>query len=461
MFSSRSRRLAEIGTPLPPADTAVIMRRAVVLGASVAGLLAARVLSDHADEVVIIERDETDGTLPRPGVPQGTQVHAVLKAGEVQLARWFPGFLDDAAAMGMLLPAPDTPISITIDGVEMPATPMRPTVLATRPFLESLVRARTLAVDNIKLVTGRAVGLEFDGDRVTGARYVPQNGADAATERADFVVDAMGRSSRLVDWLADSGWQRPEMVRMPIKLNYATCLFEQDERVSDVVMAVARREIGGLPRGAVVNLVEGNRWIMMLSGYDRDRPGRTVEELAAFCRQNFPAVFGNIAERARPASDVITYRQADSRRREFHALDRFPAGLVAAGDTVASFNPVYGQGMTSATLHASCLSSYLRSGPALDRPAKEYFDLVRVVVDAAWRTSTFADLELPHVDGPYPKGYRLAKQMGGMQLKASMSDRTVRDQLSRVRGLLAHPDSLSRPGMLMRVLWRSMIPATR
>jgi 2-polyprenyl-6-methoxyphenol hydroxylase-like FAD-dependent oxidoreductase len=461
VFSSRSRRLAEIGTPLPPSGTEVVMRRAVVLGASVAGLLAARVLSDHADEVVIIERDETGGTLPRPGVPQGTQIHAVLKAGETQLVRWFPGILDDAAAMGMVLPTPDTPISVTINGVRMPATPMRPTVLATRPFLESLIRTRTLAADNIKLVTGRAVGLEFDGDRVSGARYVPHNGADEVTERADFVVDAMGRSSRLVDWLADSGWSRPELVRMPIKLNYATCLFERDEQISDVVMAVAQLEIGGHRRGAVVNRVEGDRWILMLSGYDQDRPGRTVEELAAFCRQNFPPVFGDIAERARPVGEVVTYRQADSRRREFHAVDRFPAGLAAAGDTVASFNPVYGQGMTSATLHASCLSSYLCSGPDLDRPAKEYFDLVRVVVDAAWQTSTFADLELPHVDGPYPRGYRLTKRMSGLLLKASMSDRTVREQMSHVRGLLAHPDSLSRPGMLLRVLWHSMMPATR
>jgi len=461
LSSSRSRRLAEIGTALRPADNAVIMRRAVVLGASVAGLMAARVLSDHAEEVVVIERDSTGGTLPRPGVPQGTQVHALLKAGEVQLARWFPGFVDEAVAMGMVAPAPDAPTTVTINGVELPPTPTRPTLLATRPFLESLVRSRTLAVDNIRLVTGRAVGVTFDGDRVSGTRYVPEGAADAVTERADLVVDAMGRSSRLTDWLADRGWPRPALIRMPIKLNYASCLFERDERISEVENALAQQEVGGSRRGAVVTRVEGNRWIMMVSGYDQDHPGRTVEELAAFCRPSFPPVFAEIAERARPAGDVVTYRQADSRRREFHALERFPAGLVAAGDAVASFNPVYGQGISSATLHASCLSSYLRSGPDLDRPAMAYFDLVRVVVDAAWQTSTFADLDLPHVDGPYPRGYHLAKRMSALLLKASMSDQAVREQLNHVRGLLAHPDSLSRPGLLARVLLRSLLPAGR
>jgi 2-polyprenyl-6-methoxyphenol hydroxylase-like FAD-dependent oxidoreductase len=437
------------------------MRRAVVLGASVAGLLAARVLSDHAEEVVVIERDGTDGTLPRPGVPQGTQVHALLKAGEVQLARWFPGFVDEAVAMGMVMPSPDARMSISIDGVELPAPPMRPTLLATRPFLESLVRSRTLAVPNIRLVAGRAVGVALDGARVTGVRYVPEGGADAVIERADFVVDAMGRSSRLTDWLADRGWPRPELIRMPIKLNYATCLFERDDRITDVESALAQCEVDGRRRGGVLSRVEGHRWIMMVSGYDEDHPGRAVEEIAAFCRGGFPSVFAEVAERARPLGDVVTYRQADSRRREFRALDRFPAGLVAAGDAVASFNPVYGQGMSSATLHASCLSSYLRSGPDLDRPAMAYFDLVCVVVDAAWQTSTFADLDLPHVDGPYPRGYRFAKRMGGLLLKASMSDQTVREQLGHVRGLLAHPDSLSRPGLLARVLWRSVLPATR
>jgi hypothetical protein len=115
--------------------------------------------------------------------------------------------------------------------------------------------------------------------------------------------------------------------------------------------------------------------------------------------------------------------------------------------------------MSSAMLHASCLSSYLRSAPEPDRPAMAYFDLVRVVVDAAWQTSTFADLDLPHVDGPYPRGYHLAKWMGGLLFKASLSDPAVREQLNQVRGLLAHPDSLSRPGMLVRVLLRSLLPA--
>jgi 2-polyprenyl-6-methoxyphenol hydroxylase-like FAD-dependent oxidoreductase len=453
---------AEISTPKPPESTPVLMRRAVVLGASMAGLMAARVLSDHAEQVIVIERDDSDADAgARPGVPQGTQVHALLPAGAVQLDRWFPGFTDAALAAGATMPPADgSHAQFFMNGELRVAAPFIqdwPTLISTRPFLEALVRRRTLAIDNITLVTGRADGLVFEDGRVTGARYVPADSDDVVTESADLVVDATGRSSRLGDWLEDNGWPRPPMRRMPIKLNYATAMFEYDEQVSDVWSAVSQSSadpdtgrparIGGFLR------VEGDRWIVLVSGYGDDRPSRDVQDYVTRCRKDFPEVFGDIAERATMISDVITYHQADSRRRDFHELERFPAGLIAAGDAVASFNPVYGQGMTSATLHASCLSQWLRSQPSLREPAKAYFDLVRVVVDVAWQISTFADLELPHVDGPYPRGYRLIRWFSGQLFKASMTDSVTNERLARVTTMLAHPNSLAKPGTLLRALW--------
>ncbi|MGX6608132.1 hypothetical protein ACWKSP_39330 [Micromonosporaceae bacterium Da 78-11] len=140
------------------------------------------------------------------------------------------------------------------------------------------------------------------------------------------------------------------------------------------------------------------------------------------------------------------------RRRDFHLIGRFPAGLVAIGDAVASFNPVYGQGMTSAALHASALSELLRSGPDLSAPATAYFDRVRVVVDAAWEMSTFADLALPHVDGPYPKGYRVKNAIGNMIYDAAADDRVINDRLGLVTTMLAHPSAPAEPRVVLRAL---------
>ena len=185
MPRSPSQLFAEIATAQPPTDTKVIMKRALVLGGSMAGLMAARVLSDHADEVLIIERDDADVTAgPRPGVPQGSQVHALLPAGQVQLERWYPGIAEQAAALGAPQPSGSEP-KIFINGELRTASyaPAEgPALITTRPFLEALVRQRTLAIDNIRLVHGRADGLVFTDQRVAGARYVPEGGTEPVTE---------------------------------------------------------------------------------------------------------------------------------------------------------------------------------------------------------------------------------------------------------------------------------------
>ncbi|MHA6758486.1 FAD-dependent oxidoreductase [Streptacidiphilus sp. PAMC 29251] len=479
MRNSPSRQFEQISTALPPAKGGVRMRRAVVLGGSMAGLMAARVLSEHADEVVVLERDGSAADEgPRAGVPQGTQVHALLPAGAVQLERWFPGFVAEAVAGGAVTPPPDGSREwFFMDGRRRVTAPIEqdwPVLVSTRPFLEALVRRKTLAVGNIRLVTGRAEGIELDGDRVVGARYLP-SGADGAaaegtaqsvTEQADLVVDAMGRSSRLTEWLEESGWERPPVRRMPIKLNYATAMFKHDSSISDawnaVSLAAANPAAGSPARIGGFILVEGERWLMLVSGYADDRPSREVEDYARRCREDFPQVFGDIVDRAEMIGEVVTYHQADSRRRDFHELGRFPAGLVAAGDAVASFNPVYGQGMTSATLHASCLSAYLHAeGTSLSEPAMAYFALVKVVVDAAWQVSTFADLELPHVDGPYPRGYRLTKRVAGLLFELSVTDTVISERLARVTTMLAHPSSLGSPGLLARALWLHFVHPRR
>ncbi|TNH27876.1 FAD-dependent oxidoreductase [Micromonospora orduensis] len=451
MSLSPAQVFAALNAAPPPGQASPVVGKAVVVGGSVAGLLAARVLSDYAQSVVIIERDDLQVTGERPGVPQGTQLHALLPGGFLQLERLFPGFREQALAAGAV-EAPPAARRTYLDGRLKVVVPDDADSLAgSRPLLEGLIRQQVLRLPNVKTVVARATGLVFDGAAVAGVRC-DVDGLPGA-ESADLVVDAMGRSSRLSDWLEQGGWERPVTRRMTVHLNYATALFRRPEASPDlaVVMALLSPKMSSDVAGAAFFAIEDGRWMAMMAGYGDHRPGRTAEDFVRRLREQFPPEFGEVA-RSEMIGDVRTYAHADSRRRDFHALARFPAGLVSVGDAVASFNPVYGQGMTAAALHAACLSTYLRSNPDLSVPARAYLDMQKVVVDAAWSISTSADLALPHVDGPYPRGYRLSSWASRQIVAATVTDVAVARRFNDVVSMREHPRTLGTPGLLLRAL---------
>lgn len=447
MPDSAAAIFARLSEQDAPAVTPRVIDTAVVLGGSVAGLLAARVLSDHAATVIIIERDDPGaGAEPRPGVPHGSQIHLLLPGGRVQLERWFPGITKQAQAAG----APELLASrrCSFSGDTRVPAGSRHTMLGiTRPLLESLIRERTLALPNVKQVTGRVTGLEFSPDAVTGVRH--ESDGETALQQADFVVDATGRSSRLGHWLDDAGWQAPPAERMKIGLNYASALLRPSG--GDPGLQQSYWHLPGGPAEAAFAEVEGGRWMIVSMGYGDNRPGRAEEDVVRAWAA-YPAEFREVVQGAEFLGPVHAFHKAENVRRDFTALTRVPARLVAVGDAVASFNPAYGQGMTSAALHASALSEYLRSGQDLASPAREFFRLQKVVVDAAWDTSALPDLALPHVDGPYPRGYWLIKRISQQLMAAVERDSGLMGRLEEVGFMLRHPTSLSTPGVLARIL---------
>ncbi|MGC4769098.1 FAD-dependent oxidoreductase [Micromonospora sp. DT44] len=448
MSLSPVRVFAALNAVRPPEQPTPVLGKAVVAGGSVAGLLAARVLSDHAESVILIDRDDPQVSGARPGVPQGTQLHALLPGGLLQLEQLFPGFRQQALAHGAVEAPPATRRSY-LDGRRKVVVPDDDDSLAgSRPLLEGLIRQQVLRLPNVKTVTARATGLVIEGDAVTGVRC-EVNGV-AGVEGGDLVVDAMGRSSRLSDWLEQAGWERPATRRMPVHLNYATALFRRTDQAPQtrVVMALHTPRTMTDVAGAAVFAIEDGRWMAMMAGYGDDRPGRTAQDFVRRLREQFPPEFGEVADQEM-LGDVQTYHHADSRRRDFHALRRFPARLVSVGDAVASFNPVYGQGMTAAALHAACLSAYLRPGPDLSVPARHFLDLQKVVVDAAWSTSTSADLALPHVDGPYPRGYRITSWASRQILTATVTDVAIARRFNEVVSMRQHPLSLANLGVIL------------
>lgn len=433
---------ASLNSANPPAGPSAELGLAVVLGGSVAGMLAARVLADHARTVLVIERDPAPGgDRPRRAVPQGAHPHGLLGAGARQLERWFPGFTERAVAGGACL-VPSQKTAAYVDGVPKLQDSDVVLLTATRPFLEQLIRDELRAVPNVTTVTGRVTGLEFDGSAVVAVRY--ESDGTARRRAADLVVDALGRGSRVPDWLREAGWEQPGTVRARTGVHYSSALFRRPPGEFEVGQGVA---LSATEQGeridAVFFAVEGDRYILTQAGYDGERPGSTAGDLIERCRTRLPPPFGAVAANGM-VGEVVTYRQADSRRREYHACARLPARLLAVGDAVASFNPIYGQGMSSAALHASALSAYLRSAPDLSVAARDFFALQKVVVDAAWAISAGA--------GGTGWSGRLTTWATGRVVAATLRDRTVNRVFNGVVQMLRHPRELAAPGIIGRAL---------
>lgn len=446
----------------PPDDVPVLFDTACVIGGSIAGLLAARVLSDRARRVVVIEPDDiSTETGSRPGVSQDQQVHTLLPAGQLWVERWIPGITKEAQDRGASF-VPDEGATV-INGVpQAPDGEGRHLLAIGRPLLETLIRNRVTALPNVSVLRGQATGLQYRDDAVSAVRYVPSAGGDqgdggAGVLDADFVVDAMGRSSRLSNWLKQDGYDQPRLERLEAPINYATALFERPVKVADL------EKVGALalfapqyPSGGVsvaaAQPIEDERWIVLLMGYGDSRPGRTIGEFRDACAK-LPEVFATATAGA-VIGDVVTYHQAESRRRHFAEVNRFPARLVSVGDAVASFNPIYGQGMSSAALHASCLATYLGGGPELGTAAREFFRLQQVVVDAAWAVSAGGDAARFDAENGTEVPEDVRQQRWAMEqiAAATLFDGNVTRALNNVSYMLCHPATLADPELLARAV---------
>ena len=431
------------------------MKTALVLGGSVAGMIAARVLADHADEVWIIEPDLLeDEPTARRGVPHGSQAHNLLGKGRIVIEQLLPGVIRQMVREGgQLINSGKGGAQWFLNG--QPKVPVSggSAVSVSRPFLEWHIRRRVLALPNVAVVKGTAIGLTVTADRVDGALVRPPGTADAVRHAASLVVDATGRSSRLSDWLGEHGYPIPGKRRMALDLGYATCLFHRapGQRLGGQIAVYSLYTPSKAYNGpSSMTPIEGNRWLALISGYGDRRPGRDIGEFQAACRANPATPLRLLPDACEPASEVYVHRFPYSIRRDFDLLPRFPAGLVAVGDAVASFNPTYGQGISVAALHAVALADWLTEPGIVDAPAHAYFRKVREVVDNAWRFSAEQDCYLPHVDVRKPFGWRLHRGLAEAVQAATVTDVVVHRAFLEVVNMTATPDRLRQPEILRR-----------
>ena len=435
----------------------------VVIGGSMAGLLAARVLSDHFASVTILERDlVNDAPEARKGQPHTRHLHGLLAKGLQVMAHYFPDLIEGLEQHGALVADMGAGMRwYTCGGYRLQAPAGLQGALMSRPLLEWQIRRRVLALPNVRMIDQCDVeGPVFDAgqQRVIGVRATLRGpGGGSTVHRAGLVVDASGRGAATPRWLQEAGYDHPAESEVRVNMGYATRIYRR--RPGDLPGATLLMVTAEGPddkRSGMAFPMEGDRWIVSLGGINGDHPPLDEAGFLDFARSlPAPDVY-NLLLKLEPLSAITPYKFPASLRRHYEKLQRFPEGLLVLGDAICSFNPVYGQGMTCAALQAQVLDELLAercSGSSgLDGLAPRFFARAARIVDIPWQMAVGADFRFPGTVGEKARSVDFVNAYIARVHRATHRDPVVLREFLKVMNLMQPPASLFHPKVLLRVL---------
>jgi 2-polyprenyl-6-methoxyphenol hydroxylase-like FAD-dependent oxidoreductase len=423
---------------------------AVVIGAGIAGLVAARVLSSRFATVTVLDRDTlpADST-PRRGVPQSNAPHILLVSGLQELTGLFPGFDEELIAAGGTRIELGSGLCTYRLGRRWPQVPSGYALISiSRPKLESLVRDRVAALPEVTVRDQVAVSALTGADGVVTGVVLDTG----ETLEAALVVDCTGRGARSDRWLAALGLPAPELVEIKVGVAYSTRVYRRSE--GDLPGWQAAFTLPTAPAEKATGLavpIEGDRWLIGMGGWHQSEPATDPASFEAAAKSLPDPIIADLMSHAEPLSDVTVSRFPSSRRRLFERLARLPVGYVALGDAICSFNPIYGQGMTCAAREATAL------GQALDKYgrssfARHYYEATAAIVAIPWGFAVGGDFVYPETTGPRPRGIAARNWFTRRIALASQIDPEINRTFIGVQQLLVPPAVLFEPRFVLRVL---------
>jgi 2-polyprenyl-6-methoxyphenol hydroxylase-like FAD-dependent oxidoreductase len=444
----------------PPSDGS---GHALVIGGSMAGLLTARVLSERFGRVTIVERDRfPEGPEFRKGVPQSRHLHAFMIRGRMISDRLFPGLSEELEEAGAVpLDSANDFEWLTPAGFAPRFPSGLPLLMSSRDLLEWTVRKRVAALPKVNFlektdVTGLLPTLE--GESVAAVKLRSRAAKDAAESqeplRAELVVDASGRNSNASKWLKALGYTPPEETYINSHLGYASRVYRRPEWFDgDWKGLNVQATPPEVTRGGVLLPLEGDRWMVTLSGLGGDYPPTDEEGFMDFARSLRTSLLYEAIKDAEPISAISGYRDTENRRRHYEKLARQPDNFLVTGDAACAFNPVYAQGMTTAALGAEVLEECLRESHDLTGFSKHFQKRLAKATAGSWLLATGEDFRVQGVEGGKANfATHLTHRYMDRVLALSLQDIEVRQTFLEVFHMLKAPTALFGPSIALKVL---------
>lgn len=438
--------------------------RAVILGGSIGGLLAARALADSYREVLLVDRDEMVGVEgARRSTPHSFHAQALLARGQQALEELFPGITAELSEAGVPTGDIGADLRWLVNGRQMKQTYTGLVCLAApRTIMESHLRKRIEALPNVRFQEWTDIlGLETNADRsrVIGVRVLRQaKGSNEEIIKGDLVVDTTGRGSRSPIWLRELGYPEVPEDKVKIGLGYATRHYRLPTDYLGHDLAIVLAPTPAYPRGAIFARETpmsdtDSRYLLTLNGVMGDHPPTDPEGFLEFARSLPNPDIYNAIKDAEAVDEPVHFRFQASRWRRFEKMARFPDGFLVMGDAVHSPNPVYAQPITITAVTTLKLVEYLKRGVE-PKPLEFFRDLARII-DIAWDITTASDLAHPGIEGTRSLKYRFMTGYIGRLRAAAVNDGSLTGGFLRVAGLVDRPEKLMKPVTMLKVLLNS------
>jgi 2-polyprenyl-6-methoxyphenol hydroxylase-like FAD-dependent oxidoreductase len=438
-------------------------KKAVVVGAGMGGLAAAKALANHFGHVAVLDRDILPSQAePRIGTPQSKHTHVLIGGGLKALTVLFPGFEADVDRAGAVKMRVGLEAWMERPGYDpFPARDLGFDVYsASRPLFELVTRRRIEQQENIELLPkSRATKLiaSQDGSSITGVRWESPDG-QVHTLDADIIVDASGRANLTLELLDALGLPRPDETEIGMDQAYSTVIFDRPATApanwkSMLVLPSAPTS----SRGAFLFPIEGNKWIVTAGGNHGDVPPGDLVGFLEFLKTLRTQTIYNAIKDAKPVGEIARFVLPSSVRRHFEKIRTFPRGLLVIGDGLCRFNPVYGQGMSVAAQEAVILDGLLATGAdrpnALSELSTNFFAACQDVIETPWGVAMI-DFVYPKTRGQRPPDFAQRIQYGIALTRLASEDAAVHKLATEVNHLLKPQSALREPELAKRVMER-------